>query len=814
VTRRTAVPLLAVLGLLLVPTDLRAQNVAVGGTIVDPSGLPLPGVIVTLRVEGGASINTSTDVDGRFHFDAGVGKYSLAAELNGFERETREVLVIDMPVVVDLMLRLAKVEEQVSVGVARQAVTGESRAGAAAVVTREIIDNAMLPNTSVFDVLPLLPNVVRGPDGLISVAGARAPQGQLLLTGLSQNDPVLGEAALMLPLVPVDSVHVLSRGYSTEFGRATGGVTQIEMRSPSDTFTFNAQSFAPRPHFAGGGLRGIEAFEPNFGMSGPLVRGRLWLTEAFDYRWERYSFDTKAGREESRHNAVLSWTAVDALVSDAHRVVGWLSLDPQDTDHASLSAFTPIAAVPSTRQGGWRAAIVDRFVAGAHSSVESAVEVGRLRTEVTPAGTQQYVMDHDLFEGNYFNAQQRTATRLELAEKLTRVIASGAGGHTLTVGGHIAHVGFQGTDASAPVEQRRSDGLLARRIEFLGTPVISADGAEASAFIQDAWSVGRAVTLDIGVRYDAAMVAPDWRLSPRVGATWKIDDRTTVNGGVGGYADKVLLATAAFPRLQSRTVTEFDADLSRPSAVYTYRNELDGRLRMPSATAWHLQWDRRVNRDVTARVVYQEQHGSGEPVIGVDNTPERAALVLRSDGVSRTRSLETTVGYRASRTGDSVYLSYVRASSVGNLNDFVSLAGVIKEPFVQADEVGPLPASVPHRLLAWGLLKLPSRITVAPFVEVRNGFPYSPIDDDWRYVGPRNSEHFPLFVSFDVFVNKVFKLPGRLPSARIGLKCFNLTGAQDARDVQRDLARVDYRTFYNPLLRQIRGSFELMWGEK
>ena len=807
-TRRTAVPLVALLGLLLVPADLRAQNVAVGGTIVDPSGLPLPDVIVTLRAEGGASIKTSTDVDGRFHFDASVGKYTLAAELNGFERATREVLVSGIPVVVDLMLQLAKVEQQVSVGVAREAVTGDSRAGAPAVVTREIIDNAMLPNTSVFDVLPLLPNVVRGPDGLISVAGARAPQGQLLLTGLSQNDPVLGEAALMLPLVPVDSVHVLSRGYSTEFGRATGGVTQIEMRSPSDKFTFNAQSFAPRPHFAGGGLRGIEAFEPNFGVSGPLVRGRLWFTEGFDYRWERYSFDTKAGREESRHNAVLSWTAVDALVADTHRVVGWLSIDPQETDHASLSAFTPVDAVPSTRQGGWRAAIVDRLVVGAHSSVESAVEVGRLRTEVTPAGTQPYVMDHDLFQGNYFNTQQRTATRVEVAEKLTRVIAPGAGGHTLTVGGHIAHVGFQGTDASGPVEQRRSDGSLARRIEFLGPPVTSADGVEASVFIQDAWSVGHAVTLDIGVRYDAAMVAPDWRLSPRLGATWKIDDRTTLNAGVGSYADKIPLATAAFPQVQSRVVTEFDGGLSR--SPLAYRSELDGQLRMPSATAWHLQWDRRVNRDVTARVVYQEQHGSGEPVIGVDDT----ALVLRSDGMSRTRSLETTFGYRASRTGDSVYVSYVRASSVGNLNDFVSLAGVIKEPLVQADEVGPLPASVPHRLLAWGLLKLPSHITVAPFVEVRNGFPYSPIDDDWRYVGPRNSQNFPVFVSFDVFVNKVFKLPGRLPAARIGLKCFNLTGAQDARDVQRDIARADYGTFYNPLLRQIRGSFELMWGEK
>ena len=55
---------------------------------------------------------------------------------------------------------------------------------------------------------PLLyvPGVVRGPDGLLNVKGARASQSGFLVNSASVTDPVTGESAINLPLEAVQSV--------------------------------------------------------------------------------------------------------------------------------------------------------------------------------------------------------------------------------------------------------------------------------------------------------------------------------------------------------------------------------------------------------------------------------------------------------------------------------------------------------------------------------------------------------------------------------------------------------------------------------
>jgi outer membrane receptor protein involved in Fe transport len=769
--------------------------------------------VVTVT-KGAAPITATTDMDGRFQIDLPPGTYSLSAELQGFRTLAKSLKVDALPVALDLTMELMAVTEQVLVTAGgEQPVLSDSRAGAPAVITREVIDTAILPNNTVFDVLPLLPNVVRGPDGLISVAGARAPQGQLLIDGLSQNDPVLGESAVMLPLEAVHSVEVLSHGYPTQFGRASGGVTIVSMRPISDQLQFDANSFDPRLHFAGGGIRGIEAWEPNLGLSGPIVKGRLWFTQGLDYRFLRNSFETVAGDEETRYNALLSWSALDLALTPSHRISGWFSADPQRIEHDNINAFTLGSALPKVDRGGLRGAVVDRRVLGRATTVETGVQVTNIKTVIEPAGDLPYLMGHDLIRGNYFDSQDRVASRAELSQTWTHSLGS-SGHHLLKVGGQLARIAFDGTNASGRVEQFRSDGTLARSIEFLGSAMPKASGFEAALFAQDAWDLSPAVAVDLGVRYDDATVTRARVIAPRVGATWKIDGETTLAGGVGVFSDKVLLAAAAFPSLEERQVTEFDATGTVAGPARTYVNRFAAPLTLPRANAWHAQLDRRFGSGLLARLAYQERHGEDEPVIDVFNQPGAEALVLRSDGTSRARSLETTVGYRSAGTGQSIYVSYVRSSSIGNLNDFVTIEGTSKEPFVQPDEVGPLSADVPNRLLAWGMAKLPHRVTIAPFLELRNGFPYSAIGDDWRDVGPRNGRRFPMFASLDLVINKIMSLPGNLPNAKIGLKFYNLTNSFDGRDIQRDIDRADYGSVYNPIRRQIRGVFELLWGKK
>ena len=278
--------LLLVLGLTAAAAPLRAATPAVRGRITDPDGLPLPGVVVTLTdATGGAASAATTGANGEYAIDAPAGHYRLSAELSGFNSAVRpDVAVGGDSVVIDLALTLASFEERVTVTAAPAvAMLGNAAPDAPVLVTREVIDSAMLPNSQYDDALTLMPNVVRGPDGFISVAGARATQGALLVNGGNKTDPITGAPGVMLPIEAVDGVQVYSGGYPATFGLATGGVTSVVTRSGGDQLHMSANSFFPRMLYADGGIHGVEFWEPNAGLSAPLIKGRVWVEQAISY---------------------------------------------------------------------------------------------------------------------------------------------------------------------------------------------------------------------------------------------------------------------------------------------------------------------------------------------------------------------------------------------------------------------------------------------------------------------------------------------------------------------------------------------------
>ena len=191
--------------------------------------------------------------------------------------------------------------------------------------------------------------------------------------------------------------------------------------------------------------------------------------------------------------------------------------------------------------------------------------------------------------------------------------------------------------------------------------------------------------------------------------------------------------------------------------------------------------------------------------------PTTGELPVTGDGESSARSLEVSTGYRSAHGEQQFYLSYVRSRTEGDLNDLNTVTGDRSPAQVLPGAVGPLAADVPHRVLAWGVISLPWHLTASPFLEIRSGFPYTRIDEDWNVVGTRHDARFPTFISLDVAVEKALRLPFRLP-ARLGLKVFNLTGCNNGRAVQRDVQRPDFGQVYDSPGRQLRGTLEISWN--
>src|SRR5262249_2958371 len=126
-----------------------AATVEVSGRIVDPSGGALPGVTVTLTSIGGSDlpVEAVTDSQGGYTFGAPPGRYRIHAELPGFAPVDRDVAIDADPVRLDLQLALAHVVQEITVTAdAPRPLMDDSQPDAPVTVSREVIDNAMLPN--------------------------------------------------------------------------------------------------------------------------------------------------------------------------------------------------------------------------------------------------------------------------------------------------------------------------------------------------------------------------------------------------------------------------------------------------------------------------------------------------------------------------------------------------------------------------------------------------------------------------------------------------------------------------------------------
>jgi Carboxypeptidase regulatory-like domain/TonB dependent receptor/TonB-dependent Receptor Plug Domain len=793
--------------------SVEAQTSELQGTVsvssVNGQSERLPGASLSLTpaAEGQTALSAVTDAQGEYKFtNLAAGLYTLRVSLGGFKQHAEGVTVrAGVTTHADVALEVEGVSGDVTVLADGGGLDATDTAPSAS-FKQDKLQTLPLVNERFQDALPLVPGVVRGPDGLLNVKGARASQSGLTVNSANVTDPVTGEFAINLPIEAIQSVEVLTNPYAPEYGQFTGAVAVVQTRSGTDKFAFDAQSMFPRLRRRGGHFVGIEAFTPRVTFSGPLIKSRLKFSQSFEYRFVSTSINSLP--QLKRFTDLESFDSLSQLDWDIGKndhLTATFSLFPQKLRYVGLNTFNPQEVTPNFKQRGFLFGINERRILNGKSVLESSFSVKQFDADVFPSsGGAPMNLAPDGNSGNFFNRQARRSKRYQALEVYSFSPPDFAGGHFMKLGGGVSYVTFDGSNTSNTVRVLRADGTRSQQLDFVGGGRLGRNKTEVLAYFEDKWSVNRRLTLEYGVRYDRDNVASENDFAPRVSFAFLplLDGRTVVRGGVGLFYDQIDLGVATFEQLQERVLTRFGPDgvqvIGDPERQ---RFVLAGaRFRTPRSVNWNVEIDREWLKNLFVRVGYQQRQGRREFVLNpVESQSGGSVLELANAGQSRYREFQVTTRYKF-RERDEFVASYVHSDAEGDLNDFNSYLGNLGNPIIRANERSRLPWDVPHRFLFWGQFQAKYGVTLAPVLDIRSGFPFSLIDEERNFVGPRDrAGRFPTFASLDMQATKTVGLPGRWKKyqALLGLKVFNVTNHFNPRDFQNNLASDDFGTFYN-----------------
>lgn len=803
-------------GTQVAPATLQGE-IKTSGPVGQVFNMPGVGLKLTGPLPATTGLQLISDEEGKYKFVAlQPGSYTLETELQGFKKITQTIAVqAGESVTADLILELEVVRQEISVQSETEGVETKEAAPAPG-FQQTTLQTVPLVNEKFTDALPLIPGVVRGPDGLLNVKGARASETGLTVNSANVTDPVTGQYALSLPIEAIQSVKVITNPYAPEYGKFTGAVTSIETREGGEKWRFQIQDFFPRLRRRGGKTVGLESVTPRVFFSGPLVKNKLRFLQSFEYNFIRTQIENLPPfQSDTQLESFDSFTQFDWDINPSNHLTTTFSVFPQKLGFVGLNTFNPQTVTPNYKQRGFFWAISERKIFNSSSLLESFFSFKQFDANIFPS-TGMGVMNlaPNVNSGSFFNRQDRDTRRYEWLEVYHFAPKHLSGSHLMKVGGGLSRDTFDGRNQSNPVRVLRANGSVSQEIDFTGSSLLHRNKTEILAYYEDKWEATKRLTLEYGARYDHDNVADDHNLAPRVAFAFLpiLDGKTVIRGGVGLFYDKINLNVATSEQLHQRVLTRFAANGTQVVGQPQVQRLVLGQrgFRNPRSVNWNVEFDREWWKNFFIRVGYQQREGRHEYLLNpVDDPVQGSRVVLGNGGNSRYREFQVTARYVVHR-GDELTVSYVRSSATGDLNDFNSYFGNFENPIVRPNERSRLPWDAPSRFLLWGTFRVRYGIIVVPVFDIRDGFPLSTIDEDRNFVGPRNrAGRFPTFASLDLQVLKTVPLPGPMKKykARVGLKFFNITNHFNPRDFQGNLASAQFDKFSNSVSRKFRAKF-------
>ena len=278
----------------LLPSAFRSSaqstSAVVVGVIRDATGGAVPAADVTIRnVDTNISRQTVSDERGEFTLtNLAPGHYELTARKTGFHllRETGIELQVNQTARLDLTLQIGALAESVVVSADPPLLNTENQAKGDVIVTQEILEMP-LNGRDVFDLAFLVPGVVEKADsdyGGPAVNGARSDGTNFLMGGFSMRDPRYGQNQASPNLDAIQEFKMETSGYSAEYGRLSGGVMSMVLKSGTNRLHGTLFEFVRNDLFDARNFFADDKPKLRRNQFGAVVDGPVWIPNAYNGR--------------------------------------------------------------------------------------------------------------------------------------------------------------------------------------------------------------------------------------------------------------------------------------------------------------------------------------------------------------------------------------------------------------------------------------------------------------------------------------------------------------------------------------------------
>ena len=582
---------------LLIVSTAAAQGVQTGevsGIVSSSDGLTLPGATITAAGPALQGVRTVVaDAKGNYVIRAlPPGTYKVTFEMSGLSPRSENVVIeLGRQTVVNATLALAGVAENVNV-TAEVSTAGLTSPTVGANYTATEINQLPTGRTPAL-IAELAPGLTANTpnNGQVTISGGFAYDNVFMINGVDVNDNLFGSAQPVFIEDAVEQTSVLTSGISAEYGRFSGGVINMITKSGGNTFSGSFRSNlsnnawtveTPREKADGNDRR--DKLNPNYEatLGGPIVRDRLWFFTAG--RWQDtsntetlpetnlpFETTTKDTRFEAKGTGTIAkghTLQVNYIrdTTDQTRLPFGASIDPNVAEHPSFPNRLFVASYNgilnrkllanfqvSQKKEGFRGS--GGFDTDIHASPFFTIGVA----EGVPGGLH--------YNGNYFDATDpEDRDNFQYAGSLSYFAPTPRGGSHDLKGGfeHFKSNQTGGNSQSASGYVFDTDyvpgdngpaydagGRIiptfvpgATQLEnWIATRGATLDIRTLSFYLQDNWSIGPRLTLNLGVRHEIVK-------SEATGGIIGVDTSTTVprlaaTYDLSGHGDTVLQASYA-----------------------------------------------------------------------------------------------------------------------------------------------------------------------------------------------------------------------------------------------------------------------------